>query len=189
VIAYVFWHWPRAGVDSESYEKQLRTFHRSLRATPPPGFRRSSVRRLSGASWTPDGTVYEDWYLLDDTGALAVLGAGALSGSAGHAHDAVAGLAAGGTAGLYQPIRDAGSSGNGAIALWFTKPENMMYDALSASLEQIEGGSVGTLWRRMLVLGPTPEFCLLRNRPLSLPATWQVIETHRTVVWNPVQST
>jgi hypothetical protein len=129
---------------------------------------------------------YEDWYLLDNTGSLDALGEGATSSSVGARHDPLAALAAGGAAGLYKPAVAPEHSGNGSIAFWFTKPTGLSYATLYASLDQLEAGATSGLWMRLFTLGPTPELCLLRNRPITLPADWQPIVLRRQVVWNPV---
>src|SRR5205823_11608197 len=101
VLAYVFWHWRRPNVSTSDYALRQRTFHAALAAAPSAGFLRSFSRRLSGASWANDGAeAYEDWYLVDDYGALGELNQAAISASRSAPHDAAAALAAAGTAGL-----------------------------------------------------------------------------------------
>ena len=36
MLAYLFWHEPRAAVDPDGYEARLRAFHDALAAAPPP---------------------------------------------------------------------------------------------------------------------------------------------------------
>src|SRR5260221_12503991 len=61
MLAYVFWHWPRAEVTEPAYEAQLGRFHASLRDHSPQGFIGSATFRVSGANWLPVGQGYEDW--------------------------------------------------------------------------------------------------------------------------------
>jgi hypothetical protein len=187
MIAYVFWHWPKNGTKPEEYQADLKAFHDRLRKSPPAGFRRSSTRRIEGTTWLPAGPAYEDWYLLDNTGALDSLGEGVTRGGVGERHDPIAALAAGGTAGLYKPAVASEHSGNGSTAFWFAKPDGLSYQAVYSALDTLEAGAGTGLWSRMFTLGPTPEFCLLRNRAISLPDYWRAIAVHRTVVWNPIQ--
>jgi hypothetical protein len=187
MLAYVFWHWPQGDVPPDEYESSLIAFHERLRQSPSPGFRRSSTRRVEGAPWLPAGPAYEDWYLLDNTGALDALGAGVTSTPVDERHAPIAALAEGGAAGLYKPAIVAEHSGNGSTAHWFTKPARLSYAALYAALDHLEAGAGAGLWMRMFTLGPTPEFCLLRNRPLTLPSGWRPIAVRRQVVWNPIQ--
>ncbi len=51
MLAYVFWHAPRAEEAGPSYEANLAAFHRALGTHPPPGFRGSVVLRAAAAPW------------------------------------------------------------------------------------------------------------------------------------------
>ena len=103
MLAYVFWHWPRAGVSAGRL--------RGAAAPLPRGARRDARRRvprlaLAGASPARPGrrtaaTAYEDWYLLEGSAALDPLNAAAVTASRQAPHDAAAAAAEGGTAGLY----------------------------------------------------------------------------------------
>src|SRR5262245_13259104 len=55
LLAYVFWHWKRAGVTAKDYENRQRAFHGALAAAPSSGFLGSFSVRLSNASWAADG--------------------------------------------------------------------------------------------------------------------------------------
>lgn len=168
MLAYVFWHWRHAAVDREEYEQVLGAFHASLRDAPSPGFRRSWVWRVQGAPWLPEGTGYEDWYLLDSSAALDPLNEAAVTASRQRAHDQAARLVAGGTAGLYrlragEPLPDA------ARGIWFAKPAGMSYAALLAAVPALLGERRFALWGRQMVLGIAPEFCLHVRDPIALP--------------------
>ena len=145
MLAYVFWHWPRRGVAHAGYEELQLGFLAALEAEPPPGFGGCATYRLeAGAPWVAAEVGYEDWYLVEDFAALGVLNDWAVTGSRRPAHDAVAAEAGGGAGGLY------GLAGGPAVldaryAAWLHRPP-----------ETYEG----TLWRRQLVLGPAPEYCL-----------------------------
>lgn len=179
MLVYVFWHWPRPDVSPQEYERALRLFHRELRDAPPAGMQRSLAWRVDGASWLPAGPAYEDWYLLDDAGALDTVAREAVSGAVGTRHDVAARLSAGGTAGLYRPARAPEGDVRGSRAFWFGKPPEMSYGDLFAQAP----GPAETLWMRMLVLGPTPEFCLLGTEETELPEGWDVVTVRRRAVW------
>src|SRR5260370_35118917 len=53
MLAYVFWHWPRAEVTEPAYEAQLGRFHASLRDHSPQGFIGSATFWVSRANWLP----------------------------------------------------------------------------------------------------------------------------------------
>jgi len=179
MLAFVFWHWPRSDVTREEYEAKLVAFHQDLGKTLPAGMRRSLTCRVTGAPWLPDESGYEDWYLLDSSAALDVINREAVSGNTGRFHDAAAALSGGGTSGLYAPPLTEEGAASGRLAVWFRKPAGMRYDDLYGKLE-VEPAA---LWRRMLVLGPTPEFCLLQPDGPSIPAEWGPTPVVREPVW------
>lgn len=176
LLAYVFWHWPRDGVEPAHYQSLLRAFHRQLAVYPSPGFQGSRVWRVDGASWLPGGSGYEDWYLLDQAGSLDSLEQAAVSDPRLESHDSIAALAVGGMAGLYQGE----GSMDGSLALWLHKPAGMSYQTFLAEAQAFGG----CIWMRKMVLGPTPEFCLVGDNP-QLPQGWEGIEVSRQLVWRP----
>ncbi len=170
MLAYVFWHWPRAGVSAADYEGLQRRFHAALQAAPSAGFLGSRCVSLTGASWAGDGgPAYEDWYLLDGSAALDPLNAAAVTASRQHAHDAAAAAAEGGTAGLYS-LRLGVQRDPPRAATWFAKPSGMSYGALFTLLGDLIEAEDGALWGRQMTLGPTPEFCLHTAGAVRLPA-------------------
>jgi hypothetical protein len=64
--------------------------------------------------------------------------------------------------------------------LWFPKPAGMAYDDFYAELRP----ALSRLWRRMMVLGPAPEMCLMGADPL--PSSWARSQVRREPVW-PVE--
>jgi hypothetical protein len=166
-LAYVFWHAPASAVDVEAYEADLLAFHASLAADRPAGFVRSETSGLGRASWLDAEDSYEDWYLVSDWAAVGELNHAAVAAAHLASHDRVAhqaGSGAGAIYGLHAGSENAGSR----VRTWFAKPEGWsygrLYDALGATLD--DGAS---LWRRQLVLGPAPEFCLRSGTPQQLP--------------------
>lgn len=168
MLAYVFWHWSRTGAPRDEYESRLIAFHRTLARSAPPGFTASRAAALSDAPWANDGnTAYEDWYLLENSGALDALDAAAVSGRLKSSHDDAASRAAGGTAGLYS-LRLGESQDEPGVAQWFAKPREWTYDRLFDELRPIMNRDVG-VWGRRMTLGPAPEFCLHAPHALTLP--------------------
>ena len=91
MLAYVFWHWPKQGIDPEAYEGKLREFHRILAAQPVSGFKYSVTFKLNNPSWLEtSGDAYEDWYLVEDSAALDPLNEAAVSGPREQPHNRVA---------------------------------------------------------------------------------------------------
>jgi hypothetical protein len=138
MLAYVFWHRPRHDVPAAEYEARLREFLARLEV-PAASFRLDTLPFGTGGG-------YEDWYLVEDWSALGVLNRAAVTGRPGPAHDAVADLAEAGWGGVYALVR--GPAEPPAGARWADRP----------------GDDAPAVWRRQLVLGPAPEFCLGEER-------------------------
>ena len=176
MLAYVFWHWRRPGVDALEYENRQRRFHDAMAAERPAGFERSVSVTVRGASWANGGGIaYEDWYLVRDSAALDALDEGAMSAGRRMPHDAAAAVAAGGTAGLYK-ARLGEPTTAPRFASWFTKPAGLSYEQLFTIIRPLVGTkNGGALWVRKMVLGPTPEMCLQTSEPVTLPAEFAPI--------------
>src|SRR5581483_11172100 len=173
VLAYVFSHRPAPGADVASYEEVLRAFHRALAEMRPPGFVRSMTYRL--------GPAYADWYLVENSAALDPLNEAAVTGARQASHDAAARLATDGVgkllnlaAGEFDP--------DALVETRFAKPRGMGYGALYGALERWTHEPGTSLWRRMMVLGPPPEFTLVSSRPVELPAELNPETIFRTAV-------
>jgi len=146
VLAYVFWHRPRAGVDAGEYEVGLRELHDRLDVAAA-SFRIPELPFAAGSS------AYEDWYLVEGWGELGDLNLAAVTGAPREPHDSIAGQMAAGRGGLYTLLR--GAAEPPASTRWLDKPLGEDSEAFLAGL------SAPTVWRRQLVLGPAPEFCLV----------------------------
>ena len=169
MLAYVFWHWPRAAVPVAEYQELQRRFHAALQAAPPAGFMGSRCVALRGAPWAGGGgPAFEDWYLLEGSAALDPLNAAAVTASRQGPHDAAAAAAEGGTAGLYS-LRLGVPRDAPWTAAWFAKPEGMSYGALFTLLGDVVEAEDAALWCRHMTLGPAPEFCLHTAGAVRLP--------------------
>jgi hypothetical protein len=165
-LAYVFWHAP--ATPAAAYVSDLLAFHASLAADPPTGFVRSETFGLAGASWLGQaGASYEDWYLVSDWAAVGELNQAAVSTAHLASHDRVAHQAGSGAGAIYG-LHAGGERAGSGVRTWFAKPAGWSYDRLYEALAPAldEGAS---LWRRQLVLGPAPEFCLRAERAVDLP--------------------
>jgi hypothetical protein len=161
LLAYVFSHEPAPEVDVAGYEAVLRRFHEALASMRPEGFIRSLTYRI--------GPGYSDWYLVETSAALDPLNAAAVSGARAASHDAAARMATNGAGKLLSLV--AGELDEQAVVeTRFSKPKGMAYRDLYSSLEHITGQPGTSLWRRMMVLGPPPEFSLVARAPADLPA-------------------
>ena len=160
MLAYVFSHRPARGVDIAAYEDPLRRFHAALARAGLSGFVTSSTFRIAG--------VYSDWYLLESSAAMDVLNEAAVSGDRAIPHDAAAGMAADGVGKLFMLAAGEHSSKAG-FEVRFSKPAGMKYPDLYSLMEPFATGPGVGLWRRMMVLGPAPEFCLVAPSEVALP--------------------
>jgi hypothetical protein len=151
-----------------AYEEALRRFHAALASAPSKGFVRSNTYR------TGDG--YSDWYLVESSAALDWLNASAVSGARTAAHDAAARMAVDGSGKLLTLAAGEPLYGPG-FEVRFAKPASVTYVDLYARLEPWTRLPGASLWRRMMVLGPPPEFCLVVPSTVELP-----VELHPEVV-------
>lgn len=167
MIAYLFFHHLADGADAVEYEAGLRHFHVALREGGVPGFVDSRTFHVE------DG--YADWYVVETSAALDYLNDAAVSGGRAPLHDAVAPRAVNFTgklmklaAGRYDP--------EALVEVRFSKPAGMSYAALYQRLEPWTARVDTSLWRRMMVLGPPPEFSLRARVPEALPVEMGAVE-------------
>jgi hypothetical protein len=198
VLAYVFWHRPLEEATVEVYEHAAIAFHRSLAHSPPAGFQGSAAFRVAGLPWI-ERPSYEDWYFVEDYTALGVLNMAAIGHGHRTAHDGVAhrfGAGAGGLYGLIEghPPLGPGAFGAESAAVWVARSPGIERRALGDLLGDGMDSQHASLWRRQLVFGPAPEFCLLAGdraklglpagvAPTRLPAGWTATVFDREVLW------
>jgi hypothetical protein len=144
VLAYVFWHRPKADVDPAAYEGAQRAFHQNVNVP-------SACFRLTRLPFAQDGG-YEDWYLVDGWAELGALNDTAIDAARRTDHDRAAGMAASGWGSVYELVR--GPAEIPAGINWRDKERGRPTGAFLDSLD------ADAIWRRQLVLGPAPEFCL-----------------------------
>ena len=161
MLAYVFFHRPASGVETRAYEAALRRFHSSLAGAPPPGFIGSTTYRVGGG--------YSDWYLVESSAALDSLNEAAVNSARVADHDAVAHISADGAGKLLALISGEARTEPG-FEIRFSKPAGMSYPEFYERLKPWTDRAEVTLWRRMMVLGPPPEFCLTAPSEQMLPA-------------------
>jgi hypothetical protein len=185
VLAYLFWHRPREGADVERYEQAQLAFHRSLARSAPAGMRGSTISRVDSLPYGDQqeaGPAYEDWYLLEDFAALGVLGEAAVGRGHRTAHDHAASSFGTGAAGLYGLIEGESVDReirSATVAVWVARPVGSNPGTCAELLGDGSEPGHASVWRRQLVLGAAPEFCVLADEvptgvaPERLPAGWQ----------------
>ena len=200
MLAYVFWHRPLDDTAVDAYEHAEVAFHRSLAHAPPTGFRGSATFRVAGLEWL-EGRGYEDWYFVEDYTALGVLNMAAVGHGHRTAHDGIAhrfGAGAGGLYGLIEghpPVGPGpGDFGRESAAVWVARAPRVERRGLGELLGDGMDAQHASLWRRQLVFGPAPEFCLLTGdraklglpagmAPSRLPAGWTASVFEREALW------
>jgi hypothetical protein len=160
VLAYVFSHRPAGAVDVAVYEAALNRFHAALAGAPPGGFVSSSTFKV--------GDRYSDWYLVETSAALDALNAAAVSGVRTTPHNYAARMSVDGVGKLYVLVSGEPAAGPG-FEIQLSKPAGVGYADPYARMRPYTGVTGVSLWRRMMVLGPPPEFCLISPSALDLP--------------------
>ncbi len=167
MLAYLFWHAPADGHDRAGYEAALLAFQANLVAVGAAGLLAARTSRVERLPWMP-AAGYEDCYMVEDYAALGTLNDAAVDARRIAAHDAVAHAAGYGVGALY-----ALQAGDGAAAgvhcRYLGKPPGVSYSSFASELAPLLESAGTSLWRRQLVLGPSPEYRLLSPRPIALP--------------------
>jgi hypothetical protein len=174
MLAYVFWHWSKPDVAPADYEQYLRAFHATLATSGPNGFLTSTSFRIDGqAPWLGGAPAYADWYLVGNSAALDPLNIAAVSGVCEAPHTQVAQAMAAGAGLLLTLHSDAAAPdlASATTATFLTKPREMPYAEFYATLSAVPEAEQSTLWRRTMVLGPTPEFACLSPSTPQFPST------------------
>jgi hypothetical protein len=193
VLAYLFWHRPLASVGVEAYEQAQLAFHRSLARNRPVGMCGSASFRVPSIPWLSGEPGYEDWYLLEDYTALGVLNEAAVGHGHRTPHDEAARRFGGGAGGLYGLVEGDRSdvlAAAGTLAVWVARPPGSERRPLGELLGDGMDPRRASLWRRQLVFGPAPEFCLLAGEtsagvaPTRLPEGWSAATLEREVLWS-----
>jgi hypothetical protein len=153
-------------------------FHELLRQQPLEGFHGSLGLRIEGAPWVPARPAYEDWYLVEGSAVLDPLNELAVSAELKAAHDRPAMAAGFGAGGLYR-LRSGSADQPAAWATWLRKPTGMGYPDFYQLLRPCTSGPEVSLWRRQMVLGPAPEFCLVSAEPAGVPPETQPVHVRR----------
>ena len=172
---------------------------------PPGGERGDAGARVGAAApaaptggvrhETAEQSAYEDWYLVEDFTALGILNEAAVAHGHRTAHDDIARRFGAGAGGLYGLIEGelgpgADAIGEASIAVWVARTPGTARRGLGELLGDGMQPGHASLWRRQLVFGPAPEFCLLASEsppgvaPTRLPAGWSARTLAREVLWH-----
>jgi hypothetical protein len=89
----------------------------------------------------------------------------------------------GGAGGLYRFRSGQLTVSQSQFAVWLSKPLGTSYEAFYDSLSPWTSHPGVGLWGRQMVLGPTPEFCLLSPDKIELPQTLNGLALTLEPIW------
>jgi hypothetical protein len=199
ILKFVLWTWPSATASAAEFRDSRVKFHRVMAQHKVDGFLGSAMFSIDTAPWsgaflfenspwaTGHRTVYEEWYLFHGSAALDAVNERVHEGPYKESHGKFLRHDLGGEcAGLYYARKgDVGQALAGVQkpghTLWFNKASGT-YDALLEQLAPTLASSECALWRRLLVLGPTPEFHIDVDAPTTLPEELRPYRVRRTRV-------
>jgi hypothetical protein len=183
MIGYVFWHQKIDSVTTGDYEKTLKEFHEKLAQAGIRGYLGSVSLKIEGAHWMGSKkSGYEDWYYMTDSGVIDILNHGSVSGKMMPIHNNAAGLATGMHAGLYQLKSSSARHKESPWCIWLSKPAGMSYDDFNSMISATVPANSIDYWRRQMVLGPTPEFCIISDKRIDVKSETTPIYVRRSVI-------
>lgn len=180
MLAYLFWHARPDNISAAQYEKTLLHFGAALADAKVPGLLDNTSYSVGTTPWLGEAG-YEDWAWLDGFASLEALNEHAVTGPMKQPHDAIAQMTRhGGFGALYSLVAGEHRPLGDSKVIWLSRPRGIDWRrALRAIVDSAD--SDVTAWRRLMVLGPAPEFALVGPPALTvtIPEGWKSLEIER----------
>jgi hypothetical protein len=197
ILKFVLWTWPSATASVADFENSRLAFHRIMARDKLEGFLDCAMFKVDTAPWSGafvfenspwsvgHKTVFEEWYLFHGSAALDAVNERVQAGPYKESHGKFLRQDLGGEcAGLYYArkgdLETALAGTKTQCTLWFNK----VYPTYEDLFKQLAPATTrSVLWRRLLVLGPTPEFHVDLDASTTLPEELKPYKVLRTRVW------
>lgn len=180
MYAYVFWHAAPDNVAAAEYEKTLLHFGQALAKLKIPGLLNNASYSISQTPWLGEPG-YEDWAWLDSLSALEPLNERAVVGAMEKPHREIAQLTRhGGFGALLYLVAGRHEVVGDSKIIWLSRPRGLQWREVMPAIIQSANAEVA-VWRRLMVLGPSPEFAIIGppTLTLTLPPGWTSFEIER----------
>lgn len=153
------------------------SFQDVLKSTNPSLVTAHLSYRVGSLPWGPaQGPLYEDWYVVKDFAALGTLNEAAVGPGTKEFHDAVAKEYLSGAGGVFRQIQGNVALPEARYTNWIGKPTGTTYQQYYKEVAEGLENQRADLWRRQMVLGPSPQFCVHSADRLDLPKKFMPLE-------------
>lgn len=180
MYAYVFWHAAPANIASGEYQKTLLHFGRALATLKIPGLLNNASYSIGEIPWLGEPG-YEDWAWLQSLSVLEPLNERAVVGPMEKPHRAIAQLTRhGGFGALFSLVAGTHEVPGDSKVIWVSRPRGLQWREVMPAIIKSANADVA-VWRRLMVLGPSPEFAIIGPPALTLtlPPGWTAFEIER----------
>jgi len=186
VIGYAFWHIAEDESNYSLYEETLIRFGEALSESNIPGVLGCASYAIHETPWVDEpghlaAPSHEDWVWLTDSSVLETLNDRAVSHDMAAPHGAIARITKHrGFGSLYYLVDGEHSMLSDSTVYWLARPRGVDWHEVMAAIVSSTCSKV-CVWRRLMVLGPAPEFAIVGPPGLALdiPGDWNATAVNR----------